>query len=129
LVIREEFNVTIDPHSAYTAIIDYAVNRSGAHTLSLEISYPQGVLDEGLATTTVFTAVDPPEPVPEPFLIEYAGLFSLASLVALVLLAAFGAWSVMQIRQLKQGGAGGRVVYAPEAYEHVDVEWESDEMF
>lgn len=129
VVIFEDAGVTVDPHTAYTAIVDYAVNRSGAHTFALEVEYPEGALDEGLSTSTVVMASDPPVPEPEPFLIEYAGLFSLASLVALVALAAFGGWSVVQIRRLKASGPGGRVVYAPEAYDQVDVEWESDEMF
>lgn len=128
-VIFEDLNVTIDPHSAYTTIVDYGINRSGAHTFLLEVSYPEGDLDEGLTTSTVVVASDPPEPVPEPFLVEYAGILSLAALLALVALGAFGGWSVIQIRRLKQGGAGGRMVYAPESLDQVDVEWESDEMF
>ncbi len=128
VVIFEEFAVTIEGHSAYTAVVDYGVNRSGAHTFALEVDYPEGDLDQGLSTSTVVVASEPPVPEPKPFLIEYAGLFSLAALLALVALAAFGGWSVVQIRRLRQGG-GSRMVMSPESFDQVDVEWESDEMF
>lgn len=128
-VILEEFNLTIGPHSAYTATVSYGVDRAGAHTFALEVSYPEGDLDEGLTTSTVIVASEPREPEPEPFLVEYAGIFSLASLIALVALGAFGGWALVQIRRLKGGAPAGRMVYAPESFDQVDVEWESDEMF
>jgi hypothetical protein len=124
-----EDRITIDEHSSYTAFASWRINSTGAHNFRLEVEYPEGSLDEGLETTSIIVASEPPAPVPPPFLVEYAGAFSLASVIAILALAFVTFWSMNEIRRIRTQPGGGAAFYASEHPDNIDVQWESDEMF
>lgn len=120
--VFERTGVSIAAHAAYAIDVPYNLSTAGAHAFTLEVSYPEGALDTGLATSTAVVAAEPPVPEPKPFLVEFAGLFSLLSLIAL---AAIALWAFVQIGRLKRQGPAPAYGAIPD--EAVDVEWESDE--
>jgi len=122
--VFERGGISIGPHGAYSVDIPYNVSSAGAHAFTLEVSYPEGALDTGLSTSTSLVASEPPVPEPKPFLVEFAGFFSLMSLVAL---AGIAAWAFVQIGRLKRGEGVSASYAGAVAEEAVDVEWESDE--
>lgn len=123
-VIFERAGVSIGGHASYSVDIPYNITESGAHSFTLEVSYPQGALDAGLVTSTVVVASEPPVPVPEPFLIGAAGFLGL---VSLLLIVAIGAWAVVSIQRLKRLGGSATTFAGQVPEEGVDVEWESEE--
>ncbi len=121
--VFEKSGISIDAHAAYSVDVPYNLSTPGAHAFTLEVSYPEGGNDTGLSTAAAVVASEPPVPEPKPFLVEFAGFFSV---IALVALAAIAAWAFVQINRLKRGG-GGAVYGAAVPEEGVGIEWESDE--
>ena len=123
-VIYERAAVTVGAHASFSVDIPYNITESGAHSFTLEASYPEGTLDTGAQTTTVVVAGEPPVREPEPFLIGAAGLLGLTSLLLIV---AIGAWAVVSIQRLKRLGPSAGTFAGQVPEEAVDVEWESEE--